>query len=123
MPRTTVGARGERTIHLVDGDVTILYTNRALMDAERILDCGIIEVLNSFSQERISITQTAQLLLAGMRAARIDARAGGSPPQMADATAVMDEIGFTATIEAVMGAIADVIGYDRDEGDDFDPNP
>jgi hypothetical protein len=42
---------------------------------------------------------------------------------MADATAVMDEIGFTATIEAVMGAIADVIGYDRDEGDDFDPNP
>ena len=118
-----MGARGEKTIQVNGRDVTILFTNRALMQAERQLNKGIIEIMNGFSTGG-RISDLVALLRTGMEAARLDARAGGHPVSNDDALQVIDEIGFTAAITPVMEAVAEVITYQTEESSQngSDPN-
>ena len=115
------GARGEGVIHLADRDVYVLYTNRALMDAERQIGKSILDVLDGFTRNTSGITELAHLLLAGMRAARRDMRTGGPAVRLEDALAVMDEAGFAAVATVVMEAVAAVLSYGG--GQEENPNP
>jgi hypothetical protein len=120
-----MGARGERTIQFDGRAVTILFTNRALMSAEKQLGKGIIAILNEFNSGG-GVGDLVALLRAGMDAARIDARSGGKSISNDDALQVIDEIGFAAAATSVMEAIADVISYSAKEGEEpqngSDPN-
>jgi len=120
--RPTVGARGEATIRLADRDVTVLFTNRAMIEAERQMGRSVLSIVQGFSEGNVGFTEISQLALVGMQAARRDAREGGPPIKPDDAIAVMDEAGFSAVAAAVMEAVAAVLGYDRDAEDDADPN-
>ncbi len=124
----STGARGERVIETEDGEVRILFTNRALANAETQLNRGVFEVLADL-QSGGRIGDVAVLLQAGMEAARRDAREGGKPVTTAQAYAVLDEVGYAAAVIAVVEAVAEVVGYTRerdasiqDAGDDADPN-
>lgn len=124
----STGARGERVIETEDGEVRVLFTNRALANAETQLNRGVFEVLADL-QSGGRIGDVAVLLQAGMEAARRDAREGGKPVTTAQAYAVLDEVGYAAAVIAVVEAVAEVVSYTRerdasiqDAGDDADPN-
>lgn len=119
------GARGDVSIQDGDREVRLLYTNRALANAERALEKSVIAVAQSFGTGGCGIYDVAQLLLAGMEAARQESRAAGRAHTLADAYTVMDRVGFTKTANAVMEGIAAVLSYGTgtrdDEGGDDDP--
>lgn len=114
------------TLQLKDREVRLLYTNRALSEAEAELDKSILLTIQGFVNGKSGVTDIAALLKAGMEAGRREARISNKPITMNDAFEVMDEVGLTATAEAVMNAITGVLGYKEgevppDEKED-DPN-
>jgi hypothetical protein len=119
------GARGEGTILTEDGEVHVLFTNRALAIAERELGRGIIGVLEGFTDGSSGITETATLLRVGMESARRDARIRGPRVTAERAYEILDEVGFAEVVRPVMEAVAAVIGYTPEDGsvqEDGDPN-
>ena len=118
-----MGARGEATLQVGEREVGLLFTNRAIADAEEKIGKGILEILVGFEQGRGSILDTAHLVRAGMEASRRDSQVGGRPVSLPQAFEVMDEVGFTEALSTVAIAIAAVLGYDTDEAEDeLDPN-
>ena len=120
-----MGARGEGIIKVGDREVPILFTNRALLSAEKQLSKGILGILQGFTEGTSGISELQALLRAGMEAARQDARLGGKPVSNDDAMDIVDAIGFTGAIAPVMEAVAAVIAYTSEAepgGDGTDPN-
>jgi hypothetical protein len=123
-----MSARSEGTIQAngADGrptEVTVLFTNRALAEAEAAIGRGIIGVAQGFRDGRSGVGDVAQLLRAGMEAARRDQRRGGRVVTLLDAYRVLDEAGFTAVAEVVMTAVAEVLGYSGEKAEEeADPN-
>ena len=115
-----MGARGEQTIIVGDEEIRVLFTNRALAEAEQALGKGIFQVFQEFVDQKAGLTDTVHLLRAGMEAARRDARTGGKAVQTNDAYDVLNAVGFQRVIQAVAVAIADVLAYDPDQ--ETDPN-
>jgi hypothetical protein len=113
------GARGEATIQAGEREVTILFTNRALAEAEGQIGKSIIGVAQGFAEGTTGIRDIAYLLQAGMEAARRDARAGGKVVTLNDAYQVLDAVGFTAVSVAVMEAVSAVLSF---TGGDEVPN-
>ena len=114
------GARGEATIQAGEREVPILFTNRALGEAEGEIGKSIIGVAQGFTEGTTGIGDIAHLLRAGMEAARRDAHAGGSRVTLNDAYQVLDEAGFTAVTVAVMEAVSVVLNFGTGEQN---PNP
>ncbi len=124
MPQPATGARGEGIIVLPDGEqVRVLFTNRALVEAERALGKSILALAQGFGDGIVGIGDVAQLLLVGMQASRRDERAGGPIPNLASAYDVMDQVGFAKVAEAVIGAVAGVLSYGQDDAGGEDPDP
>lgn len=116
------GARGERTVE-VDGEVfRVLFTNRALAEAEEELGRGILAFLQEFTDGNGGVKDVAIVLKAGLEAARRDAREGGKPVSIVKAYDAMDAIGFTTAARMVAEAISDVLSYSTDAGEEPDPN-
>ena len=109
--KMSVGARGDATIQAGEREVRVLYTNRALAEAEAQLGRSVIALAQGMSEGQCGITETAHLLRAGMEAQRRDARESGRTVTLGDAYEVLDAAGFPAVIAAVMGAVAEVLGY------------
>lgn len=106
---------GSRVIHHGDEEIQILFSNRAIADAERIMGKGIIGVLRGFNSGDAGVSEVAALLQAGIEAARRFYRLGGKRITLNDAFNLMDEIGFTALAPVVFEAIGEVISYESDE--------
>ncbi|OGC95314.1 MAG: hypothetical protein A2W25_05200 [candidate division Zixibacteria bacterium RBG_16_53_22] len=122
-----MGARGEGVIHCKNKDINLLFTNRALLSAEKQMGKGILEVSQGFIGGSSGLTELVALLRCGMEAANQEARRGSRPVSNNDALDIIDEVGFTTAIEPVMTAVAAVISYKPDEDgsapeDDSDPN-
>lgn len=113
------GARGEVTIDVPGDDpVTVLFTNRALADAERATGKTVLELASGARDGRLGVGDTAHLLHVGMEAARRDARVGGRSYTLNDAYGVLDRVGFAAALAAVMEAIASVLSFDPNDKED-----
>lgn len=115
------GARGETTIALADREVRILFTNRALADAEQALGRSILGVAQGMMDGTTGVTETVHLLRVGMNAARRDAGEPGPVVPLNRAYEVMDEAGFSAVMVAVMEAVSAVLSYGQ--GEETGPNP
>ena len=120
------GARGERTIVTEEGEVRVLFTNRALIEAERAMGKRITGVAQGFVDGESGMTEIMHLLQAGMEAARHDAREGGRRISQNDALRLLDEIGFAGIAAPVMEAVAEVLSYEPADAEgasaDDDPN-
>lgn len=103
--------RAEKTIQLPDREVRVLYTNRALAEAEKITGKSILFVAKGFADQTSGVEDLASLLRAGMEAARRDAKSGTTPITQNDAYAVLDEAGFSVVAESVITAIAEVLSF------------
>lgn len=122
------GARGEGIIEGTNGrEFRVLYTNRALAEAEQQMGKSVISVAQGFTRGESGITELAHLLRVGIQAARRDAGERSRAVTLIEAYAVLDEVGFTAVATVVMEAVAAVLGYKpRDDEDEEtgekDPN-
>lgn len=105
------GARGETTLTAEGREYPILFTNRALAQAERTSGKPMLELLSAIQSNKLGIGDTAQLLAIGMEFGRRDAHAGGRSYTLEDAWRVMDELGFTTVVTAVIEAVAAVLAY------------
>jgi len=120
------GARGDAILQVGEREVRILFTNRALANAERQIGKSVIAVAHGFARGDTGIGDMAALLAAGMEAARQDARTGGRATTLNDAYGIMDTVGFERATQAVMEAISSVLSYKGDDGpapDEASPNP
>jgi hypothetical protein len=119
--RNVSGARGEAYL-VVDGDQrAILFTNRALADAERLTGKTTLQLMRGVQSNELSISDVAQMLLVGMEHARREYHSPARAYTIADAWAVMDACGFGPVAAAVMEAIAAVMSYDGGKHADESP--
>ena len=117
------GARGDATLE-VDGTVyTILFTNRALADAERATGKAITALLRDATLGALGMGDLANLLHVGLEASRREERRGGRSYTMSDAWEILDGLGMTKVATAIYEAVAAVIGYESEEGADDDDGP
>lgn len=117
--------RGEGVIYIGDREVRVFFNNRALAQAEDAMEKSVIAVANGFKDGETRVSDLTHLLRSGMEAHRRLSRDGRRPISLNDAHDVMDEAGFAAVAEAVMVAIAEVLGYSPNgegPGEDVDPN-
>lgn len=118
-----MSARGEGMIKVDGREVAVLFTNRALMAAEKQMGKSVIAVTQGFIDGAAGMNELAALLQAGMEAARRDSGDRGRVTSVNDAVEVLDEAGFTAVAQVVMGAVAAVLSYGAGEnGNEPDPN-
>ena len=122
------GARGEVTLRAGERDVHILFTNRALAEAEQRLNRSILGVAQGLTDGTTGLGETVVLLRAGMEAARRDAGERGPAVALETAYNVMDAAGFGPVAAAVMEAVGAVLSWgtsddDQGEGEGEDPNP
>lgn len=104
-------ARSEAVLTAGNKEVHLLYTNRALADAETQSGKSIVAITGGLSTGASGISEIAALLRAGMEAARRDAGAGGRAVTINDAYEVLDEVGFELIATTVVTAVADVLSY------------
>ena len=109
-----LGARGTARIVAGEREVEILFTNRALAEAEAAVGRSIVGILEGFQQNTCGVTETVKLLRVGMEAARRDSRTGGHVVTDNDAFEVLDRVGYTRVLTIIMEAIAVVLGYDAE---------
>lgn len=118
-----MSARGEAIIQTEENEVRILFDNRALAEAEAQMGKSIIATLSAAQAKNdIAIKDLAQILRAGMSAARRDA-GKGKPATLIEAFAVLNWAGFSLVAKEVMTAVAAVLSYDPAKGDGKDEDP
>jgi hypothetical protein len=105
------GARGEGFLE-VDGErLAVLFTNRALVEAEGATGKSVLQFVNAMNNNALGMGDTVQLLAIGLEHARRDTKSRKAPYTVGDAYDVMDALGFTAVLPVVLSAIGDVLGY------------
>lgn len=116
------GARGEA--HLtVDGEQrAVLFTNRALADAERQTGKTILQLMRGVQSNDLGMSDIVQLLQVGMEHARRADHSSTRAYTLNDAWLVLDTCGFGTVAAAVFEAIGAVMAYDGQKGD-ADANP
>ena len=112
---TPQGARGEGIIQHGETEYRVLFTNRALAEAESATGKSIIALAQGFSSGTTGIGDVARMLAVGLEAGRRDANAGGRTYTLLDAFRIMDEVGFTEVARVVMEAVAVVLKFGGEE--------
>lgn len=111
------GARGETWIDDDNQQHSLLFTNRALVEAEAALKRGILDILAAASGGNLSLTDVARLAQIGLEHSRRDRRDSRKPYTLDDALNLLDEYGFAAVAAAVFGGLAAVVSYNKADGD------
>lgn len=119
-----IGARNEAIIRAGGQEYRLLFTNRALAEAEKTAGVSILALVNGFTDNRSGINELAHLMRAGLEAARRESRDGGRPYTLNQAFDILDKAGFAPVLSTVLEAVSEVLGYDGAdaEEDDDDPN-
>ncbi len=107
----STGARGEAFVDAENQSHPVLFTNRAIAEAERSLGKGVVAIVSEV--DSISLGALARLTAIGLEYARRDRKDGGKSITVDDAFAVLDEYGMTAVAAAVYGALSDVMSYSK----------
>lgn len=112
------GARGEGTIETQERAYPLLFTNRALAEAEKALDCSIFDVAQAAQAGRLSLSQVAELLRVGLEYGRREAKWGKDVVRLPLAYDVLEERGYPEVARLVLEGLFAVLAYDPDEAED-----
>ncbi len=115
------GARGEGILDLDGEQYAILFTLRALADAERATGKTVLQLMGAAKMGALGINDTVALLTVGLEYARREHRQAGGGTTANDAWRLLDQLGFSAVAAAVMEALATVMSYSRPEGQSNPP--
>jgi len=128
-------ARGEQIITSPEGEeYRILYTNRALAEAEKACGKPVMAVLQDLVEwfesakateslgtaGEISVTVLGNLLRTGLDAARMANREGGKGISLNTAYRIMDEVGTFEVIGPILLGILEALGLGDEAADDID---
>jgi len=108
------GARGEASLQAGDESYPILFTNRAIFRAERVIGKPVLQITSALSEQTLSMGDLVRMLLIGLEEGRRDARDGKRPYALNDAWDVLDAAGFRAVLVAVFDALAQVLSYSQE---------
>lgn len=114
------GARGEGFLDLDGETYVILFTNRAIADAEKATGKGILQLLNGFRGDTTGLGDLAHLLAVGLEYARREGRSRAGAYNINDAWRLLDQLGYSTVAEVVFGALTDVMMY-RPKRETADP--
>jgi len=120
----TKGARGEAFLEANGESYRILFTNRAIAEAEQRTGKAFLHLLRLASIEDLGVNDVANLLVTGLEAARRET-GGGRPYQITQAFDLMDAVGFVQAAQAVVLALTAVLafGSKAEEGEESDSPP
>lgn len=105
------GARGEGFLE-VDGErLAVLFTNRALVEAEAATGKSVLQFVNAMNNNSLGMGDTVQLLAIGLEHARRETKTRKAAYTVRDAYDVLDALGFTEVLPVVLNAVGDVLGY------------
>ena len=111
------GARGEAFLQAGDESYPILFTNRAIFRAERVISKPVLQITSALSEQTLSMGDLVRMLLIGLEEGRRDAREGNRPYALNDAWDILDAVGFRAALVAVFEALAQVLSYSQEAGE------
>jgi len=107
-----IGARGECILDLGDeGQAKLLFTNQALIQAERELGSTFPAIINKFRMVDVSLSECQKLVRIGLETARREHQEARPAYTDADALHVLDMVGYYALVEALAGALVAVFTY------------
>lgn len=113
-PKT--GPRGEVVFETSEGTVGLLYTNRALAEAEAQLGKSAFMLVDMFGRGFYpAINDLAGLLRAGMEAYRLEHAPSDKAVTIDDAYGVLDQVGYSFTTTQVMPAVSEVLFFTREK--------
>ena len=120
----TKGARGEAVLEANGESYRILFTNRAIAEAEQRTGKTFMHLLRCFTTADYGVNDVANLLVTGLEAARRET-GGGKPYQITHAFDLMDAVGFTQVAGAITVALMAVLtfGSKAEEGNESDSPP
>jgi hypothetical protein len=110
------GARGEGYLELDGETYAILFTNRAIAEAEQATGKTILQLVNAGASNGLGMREVSQLLTVGLTWARREGLGTARGNVAQDAWRLLDQLGFAACLEIVLTALADVIGFRSDKG-------
>lgn len=116
------GARGEAFLQVGDESYPILFTNRAIFEAERVTGKPVLHIIRTISEETLSMGDLVRLLFIGVEHGRRDARQEKRPYTLKNAWDIIDAAGFRAVLAAVFEALAMVLSYSQ-ETEEADESP
>ena len=117
------GARGEGVLTLEGEQYPVLFTLRALADAERATGKTVLQLMVSFERRDFGISDTAALLAIGLEHARREHRAGTGGHNLNDAWRLLDGLGFAAVSAVVYEALAAAMSYSRPDAEGEQGSP
>lgn len=109
------GARGDGILIVGDDEHRILFTMRALAEAEKRLGKSMIALAQGAVEGVMGVGDIASLLQIGLNAARRDAMGGARPLPPNRAFELMEEAGFSTAAAVVLEAVGAVLAYDPDD--------
>lgn len=115
----STGARGEGYLELDGERHVILFTLRALADAERATGKSVMQLMATAQHNTMAIGDVAQLLIVGLEYARREHRDRTRGYDLNDAWRLLNGLGFAPVAAAVFEALAAVMAYRG--GDDNPP--
>jgi len=107
----STGARGEGILTLQGEQYVVLFTLRALADAERVTGKSIVQLMTAASTQAVGVGELAQLLVVGLEYGRRDGRTRTTSYGPNDAWRLMDALGFAVVAVVVLEALAAAMSY------------
>ena len=122
-----MGARGECRFDIGEEEErAVLFTNAALMTAERELGKTLPGIIRQLAAVDLSLTNCRTLLRIGLETARRENHEARASYTDADAQKVLDLVGYFTVTEQLSKAIIEVFNYGRvknPEDKQADENP
>jgi hypothetical protein len=115
-----IGARGEGQLGLDGETYVILFTNRAIADAERATGKTVMKLMRGFASDDIGMSDVAILLMVGLQYARREHRSRAGANDTQDAWTLLNKLGFAAVASVVFTALTEVMSY-RQNQENGDP--
>ena len=107
----TTGARGEGYLELDGERYAVLFTLRALADAEQFTGKSIMQLMAAAQANAMSVGNLAQMLAVGLEYARRERKGRVRPYDVNDAWRLLDGLGFTIVLVVVLEALAAVMSF------------
>jgi hypothetical protein len=116
------GARGESYLELDGERYTLLYTNRAIAEAEKAIGRPAVQIVNATARgDGVATGDIANLLAVGLEYARRNHLRSGDGTTSNDAWRLLDGCGYGACLSAVIDGLVAVLSYSPPGAQPTDP--
>jgi len=112
------GPRGNVYLTAGDQEYPVLFNNRALADAERMLGKSVLQLAQDAERGRLGVGEVAAVLMVGLEAGRRSEKTTAKTFTLPRVYKIMDEVGFPEVTRIVMEGIGEVLAGPSSEGDD-----